>query len=242
MSKDLLTPLVFLVVLVAAAFLLPWRMINWGHVTMDSPNQVVVQGSAQSDEPNKVASFYLSITSMNSDKAAAVEDLTKRTNEIIAKVREYGIADTDMKTQNMSIWQDERYNSQTGASSKGDWRASNSIEVKINDITKVQGFTDLMSSSGVDNLSGPNYTVDSTNMAGDSLLDEAVANAKTKAEQVAKASGKQLGELIYVQENATGYGVSPLMMEKGMGGGAGAEMLPGTTNISKTVTVAFELK
>jgi len=73
------------------------------------------------------------------------------------------------------------------------------------------------------------------------LFDEAMKNAKEKAEAVAKSSGRKLGKVLSVTEGGTSNAYPVMYAAKdSMGGGASVE--PGSSTVSKSVTVVFELK
>ncbi len=68
-----------------------------------------------------------------------------------------------------------------------------------------------------------------------------MTDAKEKAEIIAKASGRKLGKVLTVTEGSAGSNLLPMYAAKeGMGGGASVE--PGTSTVSKSMTVTFELK
>jgi hypothetical protein len=84
--------------------------------------------------------------------------------------------------------------------------------------------------------------LDEDNKAANGLFDEAIKDAKTKAESMAKASGRKLGKVLNVTEGASSSGVYP-MYDRAMGaGGVAAPIEPGSQTVSKTVTVVWELR
>jgi uncharacterized protein YggE len=75
-------------------------------------------------------------------------------------------------------------------------------------------------------------------------MEAAIADAKVKAEAMAKASGATLGRVISVSEGMTSGGIIyPMAMKDGMGGGGGgASLESGTSTVAKSVTVVWEIK
>jgi len=91
---------------------------------------------------------------------------------------------------------------------------------------------------------GPNLSIDSKKTDSDELLTSAIEDARQKAERMAKSMGAKLGKVIKVEEGGAG---SPILYglakeDSRMMGGGGAPIEPGSTEISKTVTVTFELR
>ena len=76
--------------------------------------------------------------------------------------------------------------------------------------------------------------------------EEAVKEAKTKAESLASAAGITLGKIINVQENVPGAPVPFMMLDsaakEGRGGGSATDIQPGSTDIYSTVTLFYETR
>lgn len=239
-----LSPYLFLGVLLLIAYFFPWKNINWGAMTWDQPRYITVQGHAQSDKANEVASFTASISALQEEKEKAIEEVNGKVTELVNKLKEFGIEERDIKTQSINIYQEDKWNPSTQESTKGKWRVSNSVEVKLRDVSRVNDLTNLLSDSGADNVWGPNLTVDSESMYGDDLLKPAIEDAKNKAEVVADSMGVKLGEPISIVEGSFGSPiVAPMLRAEGAGmGGGGVDVQTGTTAVGKTVTVVYAVK
>lgn len=238
------SPYLFLVVLLAVAYFFPWKNINWGSLTWNQPKYITVQGNAQSDKANEIASFTASISSLQEEKEKAIEEVNGKVSELVNKLKQFGIEERDIKTQSINIYQEDKWNPSTQESTKGKWRVSNSVEVKLRDVSRVNDLTNLLSDSGADNVWGPNLTVDSESMYGDDLLKPAIDDAKAKAQVVAESMGVKLGDPISIVEGGNGVSMyAPMFKSEGMGmGGGGADVQTGTTAIGKTVTVVYAVK
>jgi len=243
--KLLKSPYVFLLVIALLMYATPLKDVTWGKITTSYPSSVTVQGSATSEETNKMANFSATVIVKNADKEIAVAELNGKIDKLTDSIKLFGIAENDIQTQSLNIYQMDVYNQMTQTSEKKDWYASNSVNIKLRDISKSNDLTMLLTSTGADNIWGPNFTVDNDTMTGDKLMDMAIDNAKQKAEAVAKKTGKKLGNVLFVQEGGyNGYYPMPFASTSGigMGGGGGGEMYPGTSTVTKTVSVTYELR
>lgn len=226
-------------------YIFPWQDLEWGSLRMAQERTITVSGEAEKQEQNQIAQFSAGVRVTGDDKEAAVEEVNQVVSEIIGKVKNFGVGEEDIQTQNLSVHQTEdRYWDEESGSYKnrpGQWRVSNTIEVTLREVDKASQMADLLSESGATNVYGPNLRVDSSERSGDDLLSAAVADAREKAEGLASQMGVKLGRVIRVVEEGTrsDRGVVP-MMEAGAGGGAPIE--PGSTRVSKSVTVVFEIK
>ncbi len=231
------------IILAAASFVLPWAQIDWGSFALKPARTVTVVGEARNQKKSEIASFSAGVNAVNDSKEKAISEVNEKTAAIIGSVKEFGIKAEDIKTQNLNIYQNQETYYEDGRQKQrpGQWSVSNSIEIKLRDVDRANSLADLLGKSGANNVYGPNFSLDDNPDEANSLFSEAVDNAKTKAENVAKSSGKKLGSILSITEGVTSSGPVPLYrMDAGGGGGAGLE--PGTGTVSKSVTVVFELR
>lgn len=243
-NKIFNNPYLFVIIMGVLFYFTPLKSVNWGQFTSTYPSTVTVQGVASSEQSNQVASFGATVSAKNMDKEQAVADLNEKLRKMTSSIRSFGIEEKDIQTQSLNIYQMDVYNPSTGTSEKKEWYASNSVNVKIKDISRVADFTMLLTSTGADNIWGPNFTIDNSMTAGDSLINLAIENARQKAEEIAKKTGKKLGKVIVVQESSSGgYYPMPYARDYGMSmvGGGGGDYYGGTSTITKTVNVTYEL-
>lgn len=232
MNKNENKAITVLVLIIIAAFVLPWKNVNWGRMQFGQGETVTVIGESEIKQKNEVASFSAGVNVINIKKDDAIAEVNKKIKELTDSVKTFGISEDDIKTQNMSVFQQQEQGNK--------WVVNNTIEITLRDVSKTQELVDLLNTSGANNVYGPNFRIENTAGSENGLVDDAIADAKTKAEKIAKASGRKLGKIVTVIEGNNGS-ISPMFktMDAGIGG-AGAEA--GTSTISKTLTVSFELK
>lgn len=202
---------------------------------------ITVVGNSMGQVNNQVATFNLGLNSRNANKDEAVADVTRRADDIVAIIREHGIKDEDMQTTSMSVYQLEEPYYEDGVQKyqKTDWNAYLSITVKFRDIDNVETFTQNLYALEVSDLNGPYFETAFGSENDEDLLKSALDDAHSKALALAKYNNKRLGDVMMITEG--GAMPSPLMYEmRGAGGGGG--VLPGSSDVSKTVTVTYELR
>lgn len=228
------------IILLVGLFVIPWRNISWGVLRTIPANTVVVTGEAKIEQQNQIATYTAGASAVNDDKQTAINEINRKMDAIIQALQAFGISSADMKTQNLNVNQSEESYYQDGVqkSRPGQWRVSNTIEVKLRDVARAQGLTDILTKSGATNIYGPNYSLDDTNAAANALMGKALDDAKAKASLMAQSSGQKLGPIISIVENYT-----PQTYYGGGGGGiGGGGGQPGTNTVTKTLTVTFELQ
>jgi len=240
----LLSSLLAVSALLAAAYFIPWQKIKWGQITIGQTQTIIVSGYAETKEKTTVASFSAGVSQVSDNKDEAVSTVNKKVDDIIASLLKFGIDRADIKTENLNIYQQEEvyWEENRQKTRPGQWRVSNNISVILRDVDKASDLANLLAQSGATNTYGPNFTIDDTRKIADSLMKEALEDAKTKAQNLAQLAGKKLGGIISISEGANNN-VSPLSsIGLGERGGGGVALEPGSSAISKTLTVVFEIK
>jgi len=238
MKKTFIHSLLFLGVSLAAIYFIPWRGVKWGQIQFAPAQTVTVTGTAQQKKANEVASYTVGVRVNKENKDEAVNEVNQKVTKIIEQVKKFGIEDEDVETQNLSISHQESYDDRPEQ-----WYVSNNINVTLREIDRVEELTNLLSSTEATNVYGPNLRLDETQDYQADLMDDAIADARSKAEKIAEASDKKLGEVINVTEGSSSS--SPILYRAevmGLGAGGGTPIEPGTSTVSKTVTVVFELR
>lgn len=227
--------LLFLIIL-----LLPWKLFNLGKVRMDQPNIVTVIGQAESQQKNQIATFTAGVNIVKANKDQAINEVNQKVNDLINSLKEFGISENDITTQTLSVYQQQDY--QKSTTDKNLWSVTNSIEITLRNIDETSALTDLLNKSGANNVYGPNFRFEDTSVIQKSLFTKAIMDAKSKAEIMAKASGRRLGKILSVTEGNNG-GVNPYYaLRSDMGGMGGSAVEIGSATINQSVTVVFELK
>jgi len=233
--------IVFFAVGLGAVYMFPWHSMDWGRMSMQD-NLIVVTGTSKEQKRNEIAKFTAGASVVNSDRDTATNEVNAIVTKITEAVKVFGIEEADIKTSNLSIYQEEESYYEDGVQKrrKGQWRVSNNIEVVLRDADKASQLTDILTKNGATNVYGPMLTLDDTQKASDELLSSAIEDAKEKALIMAEAAGGNLGEVVSVVEGSSPVGVYRAMGE--MGGGGGMPIEPGSSMVSKTVTVSFRLR
>lgn len=230
-------------VLLILGFIVALPMINWGSLSIRPPQTITVVGTAESQEANQVASFYAGIWATNADRQAAINEANQQIDQVMAALQEFGIPEADVQTQNVSVYQ-ESYPVDGGQRyERGEWRASNSIVVTLREIERANELVSLLGESGLSDISGPNFRIDNSAAAQQKLLTAAIENAREKAELIAGDQNKQIIRTLSITEGVLSNGASPfaaMRMEGGAGGGL--DLAPGSSTVSTSVTVMFEMR
>jgi hypothetical protein len=230
--------LLFLLVALGASWLTPWSQPR---------AMITVTGEAKQQISNQVARFNVSVIETNKDKQTAVDAVNQAMAEITTAVKEFGIEEKDLTTQNVSVYETDEpeimiYPPRPRSGEK-QWQASNSLAIILRDVNQASALADLLQGFSMAQVSGPSFSVDDTNLSEQDLLVDAMADAREKAERLAEAGGRKLGKVLTASE---GYSSAPYPLYSDLmavgEAKSSAPVEPGSTQMTKTLTVVFELK
>jgi len=238
--------LFFIGIFLAVIYFTPWSKINWGKFEVLPGSSITVTGQSKQDVKNQIARFSAGVTISHDDKRTAIDQVNTKMTAVIKAVKDFGIEDKDIQTQSVSVNQinppDREILSYPPRprNEEKQWRASNSISLVLRDIDKASELTDLLHQLEATNVHGPNFSLDDTQSLEADLLASAVEDARSKADKLAKASGRKLGKVLTINESGTSFPTPVFRMAAETVDSAPVE--PGSGRISKTVTVTFELE
>ena len=241
--KIFVSVLVVMAIVLGAAFILPWERVEWGKLTMTPAQTITVTGVADSQERPQIARFTAGANAVSSNKQEAIDRVNQQVQQTIERVKEFGIAQEDIKTQNLSVYQEQEsyYEEGVQRTRPGQWRVDNTIEITLRDVSRASDLVAVLNQGELTNVYGPNFMLDDTAYADTELLKQAVEDARAKADLLAEASGRRVSKVLSITEGGAGSPVYP-MFARETGGGGGMPIEPGTQQISRSVTVVFEVE
>jgi len=188
-----------------------------------------------------VAVISLGVEAQAMTVAEAQQQANGAMNAIMGVLDSHSIDEKDIKTQQYSIqpvreWRDEQY-TLTG------YRVVTSVTVKVRNIDYAGSIIDDAAAAGGDYtvINSVSFTVDEPEAYYKDAREEAMADAKDKAEQLAKLSGVKLGSPIYIAEYNS-YTPSTVYYDVKLDAGGAtpsAEISPGETEIQMTIQVVY---
>ena len=202
-------------------------------------NVISVGGSATVTLQPDVAYVTTGVNSVNRDLAAARRDNNDRMTKVLTQLSKQGIEDKDIKTTDYSI----NARSTTSSNRPDSYEVNNSVQVKVRDLTKLSAVLDGVVSAGATGVYGLYFDVDDREDAYNQAVALAIADARTRAETLAKAAGRELGDVRSMAEGSTYQPYVPYATDSGLMAAAGATPISaGTTQIQATVNVEFTLR
>jgi len=159
---------------------------------------------------------------------------------VLAAIKDAGIADRDIQTSRLSL-QPQYDPNKAGTARLTGFQATNQVTVRIRDIDKLPAVLDRAIAAGANEMSGIEFVVSEQSKLLDQARDDAIADARRKAELYAKAAGAALGKAVSIAEQSSGF--QPVVMYARAAAQAGeTPIASGEVTLRATVNVGFELK
>ncbi len=201
--------------------------------------------------PN-VAQFSFSVfTQGGTSIAPLVKDNTDKMNRAIAFVKQSGVDDKDVKTEQYTLTPRYQYSNcpkYGGACPPAEivgYEVRQTVQVKVRNFEKVGEILAGVVTNGANEVSNLQFTVDDPTSVQNEARTEAIAKAKAKAEAIAKAGGFSVGRLLNISE---GYMPRPMyatfdMKSAGLGAGEAAPSVEaGSEEVTVNVSLQYEIK
>ena len=210
-----------------------------------SPTTMFINASAEIKQTPDLAIVSGGVITQAKDAKTAMADNSRAMNAAIAAIKASGIADKDIQTSGFAISPQYVYVSNKPPIIKG-YQVSNTVTVRIHDMAKVGPVLDSMVEKGMNNVSGPNFTIDDPDKALDGARVEAMKKALARADLYAKSAGMKIKRITSISESGgyvpPAYAPAPMMAKMSMDSAEVAPVQAGEVSMSVNVNVGFELE
>jgi len=234
----------------------------------DSTATINVDGTGDVVAVPDVATFSFTVTETAKDVATAQSTATTKLNAALKAVRDQGVADKDISTESYAINPHYEYQNAVcpalpvvnGTMSRTDvvycpsgknvltgYDVSETIQVKVRDLTKAGAIFTSIGSLGVQNVNGLTFSVDEPDAIQAQARAKAIADAKAKADALADQLGTHIVRVVSFSDNNGAY-PRPIMyaMDKAVSVGAAAPAVPevptGEQKVTDNVTITYEIR
>lgn len=177
--------------------------------------RIVVAGQGSVDVAPDMAVLTLTVTRTAETARAALTANSSAMTEVLTVMQAKGIAERDLQTSNFSIRPKYVYPSRK-SSGEGEpprivgYTVSNSLSVRVRDISKVGAVLDQSVSLGVNEGGNILFTNDDPSVPMAQARTRAVQDAIARAGTLAEAAGVKTGKLLEISEQSYNSGPMPI--------------------------------
>lgn len=243
LSVDLRLVVVLLLILIGLMLYMwqPWALAD----TDAKSRTITVTGEATITAVPDEFVFAPSYEFKNADKAAGLAEVTKKSDEVINKLKALGVADNKIKSNSSNY---NYYYYYDDSSNQNTYSLQLSVTVGNKEMAqKVQDY--LVTTTPTGNISPQaNFSLKLQKKLESDARDEATKNARAKAEQTAKNLEFTIGKVKSISDG--NGGASPIFLDYGsnaLSGDSAAKekslaVQPGENDLPYSITVVYYVK
>src|SRR5688500_5669572 len=182
------------------------------HAQTTEPPSIVVAGEGVVKVTPDQAWVRIGAESRSKNSKEAQQRNAELMTAVQQKIAALGIPKDAVKTVGIDLQPEFDY--QNGRQTLRGYVARNTIEVRIDDFTKVGDVLDVAVGSRATNVHGLRFDVKNREAAAEQALQRAVARGMAKAQTIAGAAKRAVERVIRIEEQFVGDGGPRPMMER----------------------------
>jgi uncharacterized protein YggE len=212
-------------------------------VAIASPSTVTVGGNGSVMVTPDAATISVGVNVVNASLSEAQAAATSAMTAVIDALEAEGIEDRDIQTTNYSVMPLQEYDTNGYPARINGYQVSNQVNVAVRDLDQLGQVLDAAVQAGANSVYGISFIVTDSSGAATQARAAAIADATTKAQEIADATGMTLGRIVTVVETfgpspmPNAYNAQPAEMDMA----ASVPIQSGGSTVSVDVQMTFEL-
>ncbi len=207
---------------------------------------ITVGGTAKVAGTPDTLLLDLSVVATATTVSAALSSANRSAGAVQRSLLGSGVVKRDLQTSGMNISPDYDY-SRSGVPRLKGYQVAESITAKLRDLVRAGDAIGRAVSAGGNavRVNGISLDLEDTGALVSAARDKAFADARTKAEQYAKAAGRSLGDVVSIAEDVGTPSPTPMPyagMALARGDAKSVPIQPGSQDVSVTVMVVFSMR
>ena len=200
---------------------------------------VTAEGSAKGTPDTAIV--QMGVQTRSDSAKQALELANQKTAQLLDALKFGGVKPEDITTTNVFVY--PQYDN-SGQKITG-YQAGNTVSATIRDVGKAGAVIDAAAGVVGDEitLQGVSFSIDDTGTLRQAARDDAVAHAKSQADQLAAATGLHVGDVVSIVEGAVPtvpvFAAAPTTAAGA--DSAAVPLQPGQQELNLSVTVVYEL-
>jgi len=205
---------------------------------------ITIDGEGKVSGKPTLANVDVGVYSEGKDVPSVQNDNTNKVNAILKAVKALGIADADIQTSNYSI--NPRFDYNNGKQTLVGYTVSQSVRIKVRDLTKVGDVLARAGESGANQVNGVTFSIDDPSAMKADARKKALDDARAKANTLADALGVHIVRVVTFAESSSApqppMPVYAKMDAYATGGVSSPEIQAGSLDVTSNVSVTYEIQ
>lgn len=202
---------------------------------------ITVTGTGTVEAVPDIATLSIGVTTQGETAAAALSANSAALDAVMARLAAAGIEARDMQTSNLSLnpnWTGYDSASVAGPTIAG-YVASNMLTIRVRALGSLGSVLDAAVADGANTLNGLTFGLVDPEPALNAARQEAVADARARAELLAAAAGVKLGRVLSISEGMAP--IDPVPMLRAEASATEVPVAGGELGLSASVTILYQI-
>jgi len=203
------------------------------------PPAISVTGEARISVPPDMAQIDGGVISEAKTAREASDANNAAMGKVLLALKGAGIDEKDYQTSRLSLQPQSSPSRSGGPPAITGYRATNRVTIRLHDVTKLASVIDTLVGAGANDIGGTSFMVSQASKLLDDAREQAIADARRKAEIYARAAGVTLGEPLNISE---GGAPAPIVFRRMTAAPESAPIAQGEETLQLSVSVSWAIK
>jgi len=200
---------------------------------------VVTSGSAVISKAPDVAYVTVAVETRAKTPRDAQRQNADLMNAVVKRLSELSVPADARRTSSLRL--EQEYDTPGGRRVPRDFVARNSLEVRIDDVSKAGEIADAAVQAGATSIEGIRFDLKDRAAVERDAVRLAVADARARAEAAAAGAGRTLDRILKIEDGERAPGPRPMVAMR-MEAGSATVVEPGAIEIRAAVTLTVSMK
>jgi uncharacterized protein YggE len=201
--------------------------------------RVTGEGKASARPDVAVATF--GVEALGQGLSEASRDADERMRRILGALSQAGVAGRDLQTTRFDVSIERQQDPRGGLGPITGYRVTSEVRATLRDLGRVGALLDAVVQAGANSVHSLAFEKEDPAPELARARALAVAAARGKAEEIARAAGVALGEVLELGEGGAAPGPRPMLMRT-MASAGGAPVEPGQLDFTVSVEAVFAIR
>ncbi len=238
---------IFIIALAAFASFTTPQLTHAQELPAITGTRLDISANAQQKAKPDIAVVTATVVNNAATAPLARAENAKKMQAVFAILKDKKIAESDMQTSGLTINPNYIY-ADKQAPKIANYQAVNTLTLTLHDLDKAPDVIDSLIQNGINQFSGPNFTIADPELALNKVRQQAMQKARARAEIYAQATGLKIKRIVSISESTNAGNPMPFrMMAKAasmtseMAADAPTPIASGQVDLDANVNVTYEL-
>ena len=204
------------------------------------PRTIAMSGHGEVKTAPDQVQVTAGVTTSAATAASALAANTTRMKGVFAALTKLGIPDKNIQTVNFSVSPQYANGGDNQPPRLTGYQVNNEVSVQLEDVSKLGTALDALVTSGANQMNGINYSIHDPAPLLARAREQAVADARARAEVYARAAGVALGPILSISEGGSDT-PRPMFKPMAMLASRAVPVAAGEQSVAADVSIVWEI-